>query len=501
MGIPSKSISANSSDSHLETFLAWSIFNHTTGIEPGSKISLSYFNEYNRGFLSNSDIAKGETVLSLPLNICLIAEDPNIPPPYEGADWSVCLACRILKEMSRGFMSPWIAYLKSFPPLKEDHFDIIKRNTSTLEYPLIMKSIDRIQKNIIKSYLDCPLSCHGGANLRYFSWALSMVKSRSFTIKGYHEKDLHLLIPVADLFNHGGADVQPFRKSTEKTLSSNISLQIIRNKIKTEWQLIFTAHKKITHGEEVLIDYGRKTNDEYILNYGFVPIFNPWDETVLFGNIKKAGYWWITCFGKDLTPALRNSALQSIISTELYVQYQDHVSSRDISSTMRKKEIISTDKEIKIYYGGDIDANIKVAFARAWMSVEPNIQGLNAARLAEISIALRAAQALTSFSTSLLDDLFSLVEMTRGMNTHIFDIEVNYYDRKYNYYKTKMHKMNNSHCSINDLIKLAFLIFTQKYFSSLYFNHNKNSILIEFKISISFRLSKKMILIDLILII
>merc|ERR1712066_691942 len=165
----------------------------------------------------------------------------------------------------------------------------------------------------------------------------------------------------------------------------------------------------------------------------------------------------------------------------------------------RKKEIISTDKKIKVYYGGDIDANIKVAFARAWMSVEPNIQGLDAARLAEISIALRAAQALTSFSTSLLDDLFSLVEMTRGMNTHTFDIEVNYYDRKYNYYKTKMHKMNNSHCSINDLIKLALLIFTRKYFSSLYFNNNRNNILIESKILISFRLSKKMILTDLIL--
>merc|ERR1712113_172920 len=131
-----------------------------------------------------------------------------------------------------------------------------------------MKSIDHLQKEISKAYSHCPLSCHGGANLKYFSWALSMVKSRSFIIKGYHEKDLHLLIPVADLFNHGGADVQPFKKSTEKTLSSNISLQIIRNKIKTEWQLIFKAHRKIICGEEVLIDYGRKTNDEYILNYG-----------------------------------------------------------------------------------------------------------------------------------------------------------------------------------------------------------------------------------------
>merc|ERR1712187_967265 len=166
---------------------------------------------------------------------------------------------------------------------------------------------------------------------------------------------------------------------------------------------------------------------------------------------------------------------------------------------MRKKEIISTDKEIKIYYGGDIDANIKVAFARAWMSVESNIQGFNAARLAEISIALRAAQALTFFSTSLLDDLFSLVEMTRGMNTHTLDIDINYFDRKYDYYKTKMRKMKNSYCSINDLMKLALLIFTRKYTPSLYFNQNRNNISIESKTPISFRLSKKMILTDLIL--
>merc|ERR1712113_177921 len=73
-------------------------------------------------------------------------------------------------------------------------------------------------------------------------------------------------------------------------------------------------------------------------------------------------------------------------------------------------------------------------------------------------------------------------------------------DRKYNYYKTKMHKINDSHCSINDLIKLALLIFTRKYFSPLYFNHKRNNILIESKTSISFRLSKKMILTDLILI-
>merc|ERR1712048_194056 len=86
-----------------------------------------------------------------------------------------------------------------------------------------------------------------------------------------------------------------------------------------------------------------------------------------------------------------------------------------------------------------------------------------------------------------------------GMNTHTSDIETNYFDRKYNYYKTKMCKMEDSYCSINDLMKLALLIFTRKYTPPPHFNHNKDNILIESKTPISFRLSKKMILTDLIL--
>ncbi len=51
------------------------------------------------------------------------------------------------------------------------------------------------------------------------------------------------------------------------------------------------ARQDIPEGQEILLSYGDRNNDDFFLHYGFVPLRNPHDDAVLFQDLTGALDW------------------------------------------------------------------------------------------------------------------------------------------------------------------------------------------------------------------
>jgi hypothetical protein len=362
----------------------------------------------------------------------------------------------------------------------------------------MISTINSRKNYIIDAYLKCSLSSHGGATMSTFFWAMTMVYSRSFTLKTSTGSTLRILVPIADMLNHGEGN-SPHLLTWQKLPSLETH----------KWVLSFTARNSIPNNCEALISYGKMSNDLFLLNYGFVPYSNTYDEVVLFEDCNSACYWWITCFGKALNPKQRTFVIQSFISGTsaatkqlMILNYKDFKRKGffDVSSMKYKfKNQFSVVKEFKIYSGGLIDARMKVAFVRAWMAANLNFRGSHAVRLAEISIAIRSVQALASFNRNLLDDLHTLSSEGAPLTQQRIKRENKYYMRLFRYYRTKLRNTDTKDCSLSELDHLAHLLRYQTLKKTSKPEHFKSASNTVERIAISFQVHKKIILLDTIL--
>ena len=67
------------------------------------------------------------------------------------------------------------------------------------------------------------------------------------------------------------------------------------------FQMHLVARQDIPQGQELLLSYGDRNNDDFFLHYGFVPLRNPHDDTVLFQDLPEALDWHYDQF----TPQVR----------------------------------------------------------------------------------------------------------------------------------------------------------------------------------------------------
>jgi hypothetical protein len=49
----------------------------------------------------------------------------------------------------------------------------------------------------------------------------------------------------------------------------------------------------IKEGDELCFSYGERSNDDFFVHYGFVPLRNPRDEVILFESIESALDWYV----------------------------------------------------------------------------------------------------------------------------------------------------------------------------------------------------------------
>ncbi|GFR41330.1 hypothetical protein Agub_g2014, partial [Astrephomene gubernaculifera] len=67
--------------------------------------------------------------------------------------------------------------------------------------------------------------------------------------------------------------------------------------------MVVRATADIQPGQELLLSYGERSNDDFYLHYGFVPRANPHDEAVLWPDLEAALDWHYMHFGaQQLSP-------------------------------------------------------------------------------------------------------------------------------------------------------------------------------------------------------
>jgi hypothetical protein len=169
---------------------------------------------------------------------------------------------------------------------------------------------------------------------------MAVVHSRTYGIassagQGY----FRALLPLADLLNHGG-DEYPLEASpaaaaaaAESDLgSSSGSKEAAPRAVKwpparctdnIAWSALdddgvieFAATRDVGSNEEALMSYGERSNDHFLMYYGFVPARNPHDDVILFSDVDHALSWHIVYHPElwdDETAELREAAARAAV--------------------------------------------------------------------------------------------------------------------------------------------------------------------------------------------
>jgi len=132
--------------------------------------------------------------------------------------------------------------------------------TATLKR-LLETSYQNINEKLVKPYVPTL-----GLTLEKYIWAYHILISRSWTLEANGEKEI-CLIPLADMFNHQPG-TSPGDLNAEGTYFS------------------FNATKTYAPGEQLFVNYGRKSNYELMFNYGFALENNLDDSLTLHFSLK-----------------------------------------------------------------------------------------------------------------------------------------------------------------------------------------------------------------------
>jgi hypothetical protein len=295
----------------VSTLLGWAQAN---GVDI-SRVGVFVEPNGERGFVAADPIAaKGDPLLVVPLRLALVDARPQQQPPspyYDGSPWSVRLASRLLREASLGANSPWSAYVRalprSVPAASAWGWDAVR----SLRDPrceaevhaaswLADDSFERLSPRAPEVWGQEIAALEREEQRERWQWALSCVHSRTFLVTSEDGRmGARAMVPLIDLVNHAGDEARVVEgNSSSKSCSfgraaaegaqarDNVRWDLARAPTPSgnaeEWALALTALRPIARGEELLLSYGERSNDDFLTHYGFVPRLNAHDDVELF---------------------------------------------------------------------------------------------------------------------------------------------------------------------------------------------------------------------------
>lgn len=194
-------------------------------------------------------------------------------------DWPL-LAIYLISEASLMGSSRWSNYISALP---RQPYSLLYWTRAELDRYLEAsqireRAIERIT-NVIGTYDDLRsriFSKHPELfpeevfNLETFKWSFGILFSRLVRLPSMDGRVA--LVPWADMLNHS-CEVETFLDYDNSSRG-----------------IVFTTDRPYQAGEQVFISYGRKSNGELLLSYGFVPKegTNPSDSVELLLSLKKS---------------------------------------------------------------------------------------------------------------------------------------------------------------------------------------------------------------------
>ncbi|KAJ7964677.1 ribulose-1,5 bisphosphate carboxylase/oxygenase large subunit N-methyltransferase, chloroplastic [Quillaja saponaria] len=253
---------------------------------PIQKMAIERVDVGERGLVALKNIRKGEKLLFVPPALVITA-DSEWGCPEAGEvlkknsvpDWPL-LATYLISEASLMESSRWNNYISALP--RQPYSLLYWSRTELDQYleasQIRERAIERIT-NVVGTYNDLRLRIFSQYpllfpeevfNLETFKWSFGILFSRLVRLPSMNGKVA--LVPWADMLNHS-CEVETFLDYDRSSKG-----------------IVFTTDRPYEPGEQVFISYGKKSNGELLLSYGFVPRegTNPSDSVELPLSLKKS---------------------------------------------------------------------------------------------------------------------------------------------------------------------------------------------------------------------
>ncbi|KAK0590324.1 hypothetical protein LWI29_025386 [Acer saccharum] len=271
---------------------------------PPQKMGIEKVDVGERGLVALKNIRKGEKLLFVPPSLVITSDSQwgypeagEVLKQYSVPDWPL-LAIYLISEASLQKSSRWSNYISALP---RQPYSLLYWTRAELDRYLEASQIrerviERIT-NVIGTYNDLRLRIFSKYpnifpeevfNLETFKWSFGILFSRLVRLPSMGGRVA--LVPWADMLNHN-CEVETFLDYDKSTKG-----------------IVFTTDRQYQPGEQVFISYGRKSNGELLLSYGFVPRegTNPSDSVELSLSLKKSD----KCY-KEKLEALRKHGLSA----------------------------------------------------------------------------------------------------------------------------------------------------------------------------------------------
>ncbi|KAK9133996.1 hypothetical protein Scep_013527 [Stephania cephalantha] len=272
---------------------------------PQQKMGIKRVEVGERGLVALKNIRKGEKLLFVPPSL-VISTDSEWSCPEACAvlkrnfvpDWPL-LATYLISEASAKESSRWSNYISALP---RQPYSLLYWTQSELDKYLVAsqvreRAIERIN-DVTGTYNDLRLRIFSKYphlfpeevfNMETFKWSFGILFSRLVRLPSMDGKVA--LVPWADMLNH------------------SCEVDTCLDYDKSSKGIVFTTDRPYQPGEQVFISYGKKSNGELLLSYGFVPKegTNPSDSVELSLAIKKSD----KCY-KEKSEALRKFGLPTV---------------------------------------------------------------------------------------------------------------------------------------------------------------------------------------------
>ncbi|KAJ3694732.1 hypothetical protein LUZ60_000109 [Juncus effusus] len=234
---------------------------------PEQKMGIQRVDVGERGLVALKNVRKGEKLLFVPPSLVITADSEwmskevgEIMRKNSVPDWPL-LATYLISEASLDKKSKWNSYISALPrqPYSLLYWTRSELDAFLVASPIRERAIQRtndvtdtykdLRVRIFSKYPD--LFPEEVYNMDTFLWSFGILFSRMVRLPSMDEKVA--LVPWADMLNHS-SEVETFLDYD-----------------KSSQGIVFTTDRPYQPGEQVFISYGKKSNGELLLSYGFVP--------------------------------------------------------------------------------------------------------------------------------------------------------------------------------------------------------------------------------------
>ncbi|KDP29954.1 hypothetical protein JCGZ_18523 [Jatropha curcas] len=253
---------------------------------PPQKMAIEKVEVGERGLVALKNIRKGEKLLFVPPPLVITADSEwscpeagEVLKQYSVPDWPF-LATYLISEASLNQSSRWSNYISALPrqPYSLLYWTRAELDRYLEASQIRKRAIERIT-NVVGTYNDLRLRIFSKNpdlfpeeifNIETFKWSFGILFSRLVRLPSMDGRVA--LVPWADMLNHS-CEVETFLDYDKSTKG-----------------VVFTTDRQYQPGEQVFISYGKKSNGELLLSYGFVPRegTNPNDSVELSLSLKKS---------------------------------------------------------------------------------------------------------------------------------------------------------------------------------------------------------------------